>query len=202
MSARCASLIYWSQSEPAPGVFDWRATDAFLISTSRDGFERLPVIWGSPAWLARTGSDHRCRFTADRCAALQMPVHSPAQRRAWSRFLRALVGRYGPAGTFWELHPELPRDPIRTWQIWNEENDHRFAEASVRDYAALLRGSAPAIRSVDPDARIILGGLYATPRVRAVARRDDLSQPPLPLQGHQGPLRWGRPSPLRRRPEA
>ncbi len=95
-----------------------------------------------------------------------MPVHSLAQRRAWSGFLRALVARYGPAGTFWNLHPELRKDPIRTWQIWNEENDHRFAEASVRGYAALLRGSAPAIRSVDPDARIVLGGLYATPRVK------------------------------------
>ena len=158
--------IYWSQSEPAPGVFDWRATDAFLISTSRYGFERLPVIWGSPSWVTRTPRARRCRFSAARCSALQMPVHSLAQRRAWSRFLRALVGRYGPSGTFWKLHPELPRDPIRTWQIWNEENDHRFAEASVRDYAALLRGSAPAIRSVDPDARIVLGGLYATPKIK------------------------------------
>ena len=159
-------LIYWSQSEPAPGVFDWAATDAFLISTSRYGFERLPVIWGSPSWVARTPRASRCRFTAARCSALQMPVHSLAQRRAWSRFLRALVARYGPSGTFWKLHPELRRDPIRTWQIWNEENDHRFAEASVRGYAALLRGSAPAIRSVDPDAQIVLGGLYATPRIK------------------------------------
>ena len=94
-----------------------------------------------------------------------MPVYTLAQRRAWSSFLRALVGRYGPTGSFWKLHPELPKEPIRTWQIWNEENDHRFAEASVRDYVGLLRGSAPAIRSVDPDARILLGGLYATPRI-------------------------------------
>ena len=107
----------------------------------------------------------RCHFSAARCSALRMPVHTLAQRRAWSEFLRALVGRYGPTGSFWELHPELPRDPIRTWQIWNEENDHRFAEASVSDYATLLRGAAPAIRSVDPDARILLGGLYATPRI-------------------------------------
>ena len=159
-------LIYWSQSEPAPGVFDWAATDEFLVSTSRHGFDRLPVIWGTPAWLARTSGDNRCQFTPDRCAALQMPVHSRGQRRAWSTFLRALVGRYGPSGTFWTLHPDLPRDPIRTWQIWNEENDHRFAEASVRGYAALLRGTAPAIRSVDPGARIVLGGLYSTPRVK------------------------------------
>jgi hypothetical protein len=158
--------IYWSQSEPAPGVFDWRATDAFLISTSRYGFERRPILWGSPSWATPTPRPGRCQWTTARCSALQMPVHGLAQRRAWSTFLRALVGRYGPTGTFWKLHPELPRRPIRAWQIWNEENDHRFAEASVPDYVALLRDSAPAIRSVDPDAQIILGGLYATPRVK------------------------------------
>jgi polysaccharide biosynthesis protein PslG len=157
--------IYWSLSEPARGLFDWRATDAFLISTSGYGFERLPVIWGSPSWATGTRRAGHCGFSAARCEALQMPVHTLAQRRAWASFLRALVGRYGPNGAFWELHTELPKEPIRTWQIWNEENDHRFAEASVGAYAGLLRGSAPAIRSVDPDARILLGGLYATPRV-------------------------------------
>jgi hypothetical protein len=155
--------IYWSLSEPTPGAFDWRATDAFLISTSGYDFDRLPVIWGSPTWATRAPRPGSCRFSAARCRALQLPVHSRAQRRAWSEFLRALVGRYGPTGAFWERHPELPRNPIRTWQIWNEENDHRFAEASVRAYVRLLRGTAPAVRSVDPDARILLGGLYATP---------------------------------------
>jgi hypothetical protein len=158
-------LISWSQAEPEPGVFDWRGTDAFLTETSPYGFERLPVVWGSPLWLARPPR-RGCGFSADRCRALQMPVHGPAQRRAWSTFLRALTERYGPSGDFWKLHPELPRDPIRTWQIWNEENDHRFGEASVRGYAALLRNSAPAIRSVDPGAQIVLGGLYAMPKVR------------------------------------
>ncbi len=157
--------IFWAQSEPVPGVFDWRATDAFLRSTAPYGFDRLPFIWGSPPWSVR-GPRSGCRFAALRCLALQMPVHGRAQRRAWSRFLRALVARYGPSGSFWDLHPELPRDPIRTWQIWNEPNDHRFAEASVRGYTALLRNSAPAIRIVDPDAEIVLGGLYAAPRIK------------------------------------
>jgi hypothetical protein len=159
-------LISWSQSEPAPGVFDWGATDAFLESISPYGFGRLPVVWGSPPWVTQGKRAGRCRYTADRCSAMQLPIHSPAQRRAWSEFLRALVARYGPSGTFWTGHPELRREPIRTWQIWNEENDHRFAEASVRGYAALLRVSAPAIRSVDPGAQIVLGGLYATPTVK------------------------------------
>jgi hypothetical protein len=161
--------IYWSQSEPAPGAFDWRATDAFLVSTSRYGFRRLPFICSSPSWAAPT--------------PLRLPVHSRAQRRSWSTFLRALVRRYGPNGAFWELHPELPRTPIRTWQIWNEENDHRFAEASVPDYAALLRVSAPAIRRADPGARILLGGLYATPRIMpALDATDFLSR----LYRHRG----------------
>jgi hypothetical protein len=158
--------IFWSQSEPSPGAYDWSATDAFLISTSRFGFERLPFVWGSPPWAARAHRRGGCRFIPARCAALQLPVRSPAQREAWSSFLQALVARYGPSGTFWELHPELPMKPLRTWQIWNEENDHRFAEASVGAYATLLRGSASAIRSVDPAAEIILGGLYAAPRLK------------------------------------
>ena len=141
--------IYWSELEPAPGVFDWRTVDARLTSTSRHGFDLLPFICSSPSWVVPTWE--------------RMPVHTSVQRRAWSSFLRALVGRYGPEGHFWELHPELPGRPLRTWQIWNEENDHRHAEASVGDYARLLRGSAPAIRSVDPGARILLGGLYAAP---------------------------------------
>jgi hypothetical protein len=144
--------IYWSRSEPAPGVFDWRATDAFLMMTSRDRITRLPFICSSPSWLVPTW--------------VRLPVHSSAQRRAWSRFLGALVGRYGPSGDFWKRHPELPKRPLRAWQIWNEENDHRHAEASVRDYARLLRVSARSIRSVDPRARILLGGLYATPRIK------------------------------------
>lgn len=155
--------IFWSQSEPAPGVYDWSATDALLKSTAPFGFDHLPFVWGSPAWAVRTPRRH-CRFSAARCSALQMPVHGPSQRRRWSEFLQALVARYGPSGAFWELHPELPPDPIRTWQIWNEENDHRYAEASVGGYAALLRSSAPAIRSVDPGAQIVLGGLYGAPR--------------------------------------
>ena len=157
--------IYWSQTEPAPGVFDWRATDSFLISTSPYDFERLATVWGSPTWATPRRRAGRCHFSAARCSALQMPVHSLAQRRSWSEFLEALVERYGPAGTFWELHPELPERPIRDWQIWNEENDHRFAEASVPAYLSLLRDSAPAIRSVDPGAQILLGGLYASPPI-------------------------------------
>jgi hypothetical protein len=157
--------ILWSQAEPEPGVFDWGATDAFVASTSRYGFELLPFIWGSPPWATPTPRPAGCRWTAARCTALQMPVRGPARRGAWIEFLRALVGRYGPTGTFWQLHPELPKRPIRAWQIWNEENDHRYAEASVPEYVQLLRISTPAIRSVDPGARILLGGLYATPRV-------------------------------------
>jgi hypothetical protein len=158
--------VYWASAEPSPGVYDWQSIDDLLTETSAYDLELLPVIWGSPSWATATARRGGCRLAAARCSALQLPVHNHSQRRAWSNFLQALVARYGPDGTFWNLHPELPYRPLRGWQIWNEENDHRFAEASVSDYARLLRVSAPAIRSVDPFARIILGGLYATPTVK------------------------------------
>jgi hypothetical protein len=141
--------IYWSEAEPRPRDYDWRNIDARLILTADNDLDLLPFICSSPSWVVPTW--------------VRMPVHSYRQRRAWSEFLRRLVERYGPGGEFWALHPELPERPLRTWQIWNEENDHRHAEASVTDYARLLRTTAPVIRSVDPGARIMLGGLYSAP---------------------------------------
>ena len=31
-----------------------------------------------------------------------------------------LQKRYGPRGSWWQDHPDVPKRPIRTWQIWNE----------------------------------------------------------------------------------
>jgi hypothetical protein len=71
------------------------------------------------------------------------------------------VRRYGPAGSFWQEHPELPVRPIRYWQIWNEPSlrpfwsDQPFAD----DYVNLLAQARTAIKTEDPKAKIVLAGL-------------------------------------------
>ena len=84
-------------------------------------------------------------------------------------FVEAAVRRYGPGGDFWLEHSPfsedpLPLRPIRRWQIWNEENFFYFAyPVSPAEYSRLLEDSADAIRSVDPGATVLLGGLYGRP---------------------------------------
>jgi hypothetical protein len=52
--------------------------------------------------------------------------------------------------------------PITTWQIWNEQNSPKYfaPKVDVGRYAALLKSAAAGIRSVDPTAEIVLGGMW------------------------------------------
>jgi hypothetical protein len=77
-----------------------------------------------------------------------------------------LARRYGPKGTFWAAHPELPRLAFRDWQIWNEPTMTGFwlDQPFAKDYVKLLKAARPALRRVDPKARIVLAGLvYDSP---------------------------------------
>ncbi|MGC1164658.1 MAG: glycosyl hydrolase, partial [Solirubrobacterales bacterium] len=99
--------------------------------------------------------------------AVTAPVRLPARGRAargWASFVGAAVARYGPRGSFWAENPSLPRRPVHTWQVWNEQNFKYFVvRPNPAEYARLLRRSARAIRGADRRARIVLGGLFARP---------------------------------------
>jgi hypothetical protein len=136
--------IYWSKCEPRRGEFDFAEPDAEIAAAAAHGIRVLPFVYGTPSWLA--GVEAR-------------PPLTPRALAAWEKFLRRLVGRYGPRGSLWKemAHPE----PIRRWQIWNEPNFRLFwaPRVSPPGYAKLLRGSAGAIRAADPGARIVLAGI-------------------------------------------
>ena len=70
----------------------------------------------------------------------------------------------GPGAPSGQQHPSLAAQPIRTWQIWNEENFKYFvARPNPADYGKLVKFSYTALRSVDPGAQIVLGGMFAQP---------------------------------------
>ncbi|HEY0071720.1 MAG TPA: S-layer homology domain-containing protein [Chloroflexia bacterium] len=60
------------------------------------------------------------------------------------------------------------KDKVHTWEIWNEPNhqgtwncvNNCTFEDRANSYAALLAGAYQAVKSVDPDARVLIGGLY------------------------------------------
>jgi len=154
--------ISWAATQPLSGTeANFSAPDQLVAGAAAAGLNVLPFVYDAPSWAvtqARVpGSSARAPKT--------LPVKTGAQRSAWSNFLKLVVARYGPSGSFWVANRNLPESPIRTWQIWNEENFKYFvARPSPSDYGKLINVSYAAIKSVDPGAKLILGGMFARPK--------------------------------------
>src|SRR5437763_4646321 len=95
-----------SQFQDAGGIPPrFAPLDPIIAGAAARGLSLLPVVEYTPSWAAL------------RPGAGASPPREPA---AYGRFLTALLGRYGPIGSFWASHRSLPRLPIRMWQMWNE----------------------------------------------------------------------------------
>ncbi len=132
-------------------TYNWGPTDALVTAAAQAGVPLHPVLIGTPTFAA--GCEARdCQ--------IRVPARSATGRDAWSAFVRAVVARYKPGGTFWQdpLHILIPRNPITTWQIWNEENN-AHVHASPAQYGKLVDLAHTAMSSQDSGAKLILGGL-------------------------------------------
>ena len=127
-------------------------TDKIVALTAARRLALLPVVIYAPQWDAEHPND------------LASP---PSSAAPYGAFLKALVGRYGPHGTFWSSNPSLEPMPITAWQVWNEPNlpDHWSDQpgirstASVPAYVRLLRAAHDALKAADPRATVVLAGL-------------------------------------------
>ena len=129
---------------------DWSGFDHSVALAAEYGMRVFPFVWGTPAWVA---GQQRVE-----------PARSGWASRAWASFLRQAVRRYGPYGAFWRENPELTPQPIRNWEIWNEENIVTFAaDPSPTRFARVLRVAGRAIHGADRGAQVILGGLFGRP---------------------------------------
>jgi hypothetical protein len=153
--------VNWGAVQSSAGSLpDWSSVDPYVRAGAEAGISVLPFLAGAPSWAVSSegvGGGSR--------APVSLPVQTSAQRAAWREFLRLAVFRYGPGGSFWAENPLLAAHPIRTWQIWNEENYKYFAaRPSPSQYGKLVVDSYQDLRSADRGARIVLGGLFARPK--------------------------------------
>ena len=138
--------FYWHHAQPeqrrAPS---FAGTDPLVAATARAGIELLPIVVGTPSWAARHP---------------ELPNSPPAGTGPYAQFLEALIGRYGPDGSFWRRHPDVPKQPIRAWQLWNEPDHlHYWSDQPYqRDYVRLARAAREAIKAADPGARVVMAG--------------------------------------------
>lgn len=120
-------------------------TDQLVELAAQRGMTVLPTVLYAPQWDAVSNPNG---------------VDYPAQPGPYADYLTALIGRYGPRGSFWSSHPGLPRTPIRTWQIWNEENlSYYWRQPFAKSYVALLSAARGAIKRADHGAKVVLGAL-------------------------------------------
>jgi hypothetical protein len=141
------TAFHWTQAQPtAPDQMDLSGYDDVVLAAARQGLGVLPVVHDTPGWAA---------------AAPGEPGSPPRDNADFQRFLRALVGRYGPGGSLWAEHPEVTARPIRAWQVWNEPSLTRYwtRQPFARSFVRLLRAARRALRRADPGSRVVLAGL-------------------------------------------
>jgi hypothetical protein len=160
-------VLPWQGLDPEPKdePINFSAVDPVVLIAAQNGIQILPTIYGTPEWVARDLDGYDCSSTQPGkpdCGTFA--PHSEAALAAWREFIGRLVDRYGPNGTFWSEHTDVPKMPIRTWQIWNEQNSSTFfaPKPDPAAYAAVLASAADAIRKRDDGAQVMLGGMFQT----------------------------------------
>jgi hypothetical protein len=128
----------------------WEFLDGQVEAAAENHMRAFMFVWGTPEWVSR-------RLGAE-------PVATGRERHAWLQFLHAAVSRYGSRGSFWREHRDLPRLPVRQWEIWNEENIVTFSkEPDPTRFARLVRISGGLLHREQPGSTVILGGLFGRP---------------------------------------
>jgi hypothetical protein len=120
--------------------------DAVVGAAAARRMAVLPVVHMAPSWATVVPDDF---------------ASPPADLPALGRFFSLVVRRYGPGGSFWTERPNLPRMPIRAWQIWNEPNITFFWNQTpfAPSFVRMLEVAAGAVRAADPNATVVLAGL-------------------------------------------
>lgn len=150
----------WSSIEPRAGQYDWAGSDRVVEESRAARLSVQGILISTPRWAEARSPGSAIP------SGLYEPWDSPAN--TWGRFVQTIAERY--------------RGRVQAWEVWNEPDYPRgsfsFWFGSKADYYQLLKVAYKAIRSVDPSASVLLGGLmyWADPayleELLSTARRD------------------------------
>lgn len=147
------------QASPAVGACDWTPIDVVVGNAAERGIRILPILSNIPDYIFKNHN--------------RPPLRGMA-RQGWVDFLDAAVRRYGPGGAFWQeeyVAQDGPfagePEPILEWQVWNEPNGKVYfhPQPDARKYGKLIKISSRAIRGADPEAKIILAGMFGNAQI-------------------------------------
>lgn len=137
----------WSQIETSPGEFNFAEYDRLVTQASAHGVKFLGVIFGPPKFRMKAGP---AKYTCP-----------PKSNKEFGAFAARLAKRYGSNGDFWKENPGVPKNPIRSWQIWNEPNIKPYwcGKPNAKQYVALLKAANKALKKADRKSETVTAGL-------------------------------------------
>ncbi len=142
-------FMAWPDIEPKQGTYNWAHTDRVVTSASRHGISILGNVLATPTWASpKPNAVYPNRFP-------------PKDPHLYAGFMRTLIERYGPKGTFWAANPTVPKVPIRNWQIWNEQMAPWFWDSKpwAKSYVKMLKVTYKTIHRTDRHAKVVAGSL-------------------------------------------
>lgn len=135
----------WAVIQPKPEEYVWDNYD-FIMREARKG--NIQVL-GLLSYSARWANSHGDEF------------YPPKNLEDYANYLRAVVSRYKPYGTFAKQEGWTDGYGVTHWEVWNEPNLHWFWKPlpNPNDYVEMLHQANVAIRKADPYAVILHGSL-------------------------------------------
>ena len=150
--------VDWASVEPNKGDRNWEvlaSLETELLNAQQNGLEPILIVSGTPPW-------------AQEYAGIACGPIKPEELGAFADFMHDLVARYS-----------IPPYNVHYWEIWNEPDvsaqgmlrdgypDSRFgcwgdwsdAYFGGGAYGDMLVQVSPKIKSADPNAKVLIGGL-------------------------------------------
>ena len=144
----------WQNVEPkAPSngrhSYNWSYYDSIAQALAQHGIRWYPIIDYSTNWAGVSSGDSNSAVAPNHVAD-------------FATYANVFAQRYGRGGSFWRSHPSLPQLPVTSYEIWNEENSSKFLHPQTNapeQYADLYMAARAAVKPVDPQAEVVVGGL-------------------------------------------
>jgi hypothetical protein len=130
----------WSQMEPRRGTYDFSRYDWLVTLAAQNKVHLVANLVHTPSWAGAAWNT------------------IPSDPSGFAEFVSTIVGRYGPHGSFWSTHPDLPKVPVRTYELFNEPyyDNGNAGDYDPGRYARLVKAAGAAGHSADRGAEFLL----------------------------------------------
>ena len=125
--------LQWRELEPSPGGYNPAPYDIMIAAAANSGANVLVSVVKAPDW-----------------AAPSRPGALPEDTQAFERTMAFLASRY--------------QGRVQAWEIWNEQNlaGEVGGNVQIAPYYETLRAGYAGVKSADPGAFVLFGGLTPT----------------------------------------